>query len=562
MIGAVIVKAKQRTRDTFLSGVSVLTLSAVAVKVIGLFCRIPLLNALGTEGMGHYNTACEVYALLCVLSTAGLPVAMSVTISAAPAAQGRALKDRIFSVSLGAFLAVGLCGTLGLFLLADPLGQLLGSPDAAPCIRAVSPTVLLICLSGAFRGWFQGSRNMTPTAVSQVIEALGKLLLGLSFASCASSRGADLAHTAAAAVLGITIGTAVSVVYLFLCKRRTDRALPPVTVYTTDLPGRRAVLQKLLSVALPITVSAGVISLSKCLDLALILRRMQDCGCSYAEANALWGCWSTLAVPLFNVLPALTTPVAMSAVPTLSEALNRLRAGAGTKPDADLSPTAQAERAAACRDVSHTSTTAIGLTLLLSVPAGLGLYVSAGDVLALLFPAQPAAVAAAAPWLSLLGLSVPAACLITVLGSMLQASGHATLPVIAMTAGLSVKLALLYVLLGIPSLGLTGAPISTLCCDTLILALDMAFLAWKAPDVLPDAGTLAGLFTLPILMSVPALWLPRRLLPLLGVRVTGGTSLETLLYICAVAALYGAGAIILIRIKKTFVKGNIKNADP
>lgn len=554
MIGAGIVKAKQRTRDTFLSGVSVLTLSAVAVKVIGLFCRIPLLNALGTEGMGHYNTACEVYALLCVLSTAGLPVAMSVTISATPAAQGRALKDRIFSVSLGTFLAVGLTGMLGLFLLADPLGRLLGSPDAAPCIRAISPAVLLICLSGAFRGWFQGRRNMTPTAVSQVIEALGKLLLGLSFASYAAGRGADLAHTAAAAVLGITIGTALSVAYLFLCKRRSDKALPPQNTDTTDLPGHRSVLKRLLSVALPITVSAGVISLSKCLDLALILRRMQDCGRSYAEANALWGCWSTLAVPLFNVLPALTTPVAMSAVPTLSEALNRLRTGAGTKPDADLSPAACAERDAARRDISRTSTTAIGLTLLLSVPAGLGLYVSAGDVLALLFPAQPAAVAAAAPWLSLLGLSVPAACLITVLGSMLQAAGHATLPVIAMTAGLSVKLVLLYVLLGIPSLGLTGAPISTLCCDTLILALDLAFLSRKAPEILPESGMLAWLFILPIFMSVPALWLPRRMLPMLGLTVSGGSPLETILYVASAAALYATEALTVM----TFIKKKAK----
>lgn len=555
------------SRDRFLSGVSVLTLSAVIVKVIGLACRIPLLNALGTEGMGYYNTACEVYALLCVLSTAGLPVAMSVTISAAPARMGRALTFRIFSVSLIAFLAVGVTGTLGLLLLADPLGRLLGSPDAAPCIRAVAPTVLLICLSGALRGWFQGSRNMTPTAVSQVIEALGKLTLGLSFAAIARRGGNDLPHTAAAAVLGLTVGTAVSVAYLAVCKRRTDRRLPPVPIAETDaadLPGRREVLRRLLSVALPITVSAGVISLSKCLDLAMILRRMQDGGMSYADANALWGCWSTLAVPLFNVLPALTTPVAMSAVPALSETLHRLTAGGGQPETADLSPAARADREDARRDAARTSGTAIGLTLLLSVPAGLGLYVSAGDVLALLFPAQPAAVAAAAPWLSLLGLSVPAACLVTVIGSMLQASGHASFPVVSMTAGLSLKLVLLYVLLGDPAVGMMGAPISSLCCDTLILALDMAYLARKVPGILPDAPALTALFCVPPALSLPALWLPRMILPSLGVTVTGGSPLETLLYIGTVAALYGTGVLVILKIirKKPFVKGNIPYADP
>ena len=197
-----------------------LTLSAVLVKVIGLLYRIPMLNRLGSEGMGYFNTAYEVYALLCVLATAGLPVAMSVLISEVTATG----KDgclhtaptvrRIFSVSLGVFLAVGSLGSGAMFLLAEPLGKLLGNPEAAACIRAISPTVFLICLSGAFRGYFQGQRNMVPTAVSQVIEAMGKLFLGLLFAGYAKSKGADLPTTAAYAVLGLTVGTALSVLYL------------------------------------------------------------------------------------------------------------------------------------------------------------------------------------------------------------------------------------------------------------------------------------------------------------------------------------------------------------
>lgn len=536
-----------RSGSRFLSGVSVLTLSAVLVKVIGLLYRIPMLNRLGSEGMGYFNTAYEVYALLCVLSTAGLPVAMSVLISEVTATG----KDgclhtaptvrRIFSVSLGVFLAVGSLGSGAMFLLAEPLGKLLGNPEAAACIRAISPTVFLICLSGAFRGYFQGQRNMVPTAVSQVIEAMGKLFLGLLFAGYAKSKGADLPTTAAYAVLGLTVGTALSVLYLTLHKRWAVRKGKPraeaVLLTDREIPGRRVVLRRLLWTAVPVTVSAGVISLTKCVDLALILRRVQDAGLTAREANALYGCYSTLAVPVFNILPSLTTSVAMSAVPALSAALSRMRAAGES-----------GERENARREVRRTASFALGLTLCLSVPAGLGLCVFAGDILGLLFSGQPAAVALATPWLRVLGLSVPAACLITVTGAMLQASGHAGCPVVAMLVGTGVKTVLAYFLLGIPSLGLLGAPISSLVCDTLILAVNAMFLARYAPDMLPGMKQgLAGLL-LPLGLSVaahlPVLAIARRYTPDIAAPVA------TLLRIAGVVVLYGAGLCAVLYIMK------------
>ena len=168
--------AVNRTREggKFLSGVSLLTLSAVAVKVIGLAYRIPMLRVLGTAGMGYFNTAYEVYALLCVLSTAGLPVAMSVLLAGGDGAPAyRALSRRIYRVSLAVFCTIGVLGTAALLLPARLWAEMLGNPDAAASIRAVSPAVLAVCLAGAARGYFQGLSDMKPTAVSHVIEALG-----------------------------------------------------------------------------------------------------------------------------------------------------------------------------------------------------------------------------------------------------------------------------------------------------------------------------------------------------------------------------------------------------
>lgn len=525
-----------RGAGSFLSGLSLLTLSAVAVKLIGLAYRIPMLRVLGTEGMGYFNTAYEVYALLCVLSTAGLPVAMSVLISGQTAerspAAAHALNRRVYRVALAVFAVVGCAGTLLLLLPAELWGELLGSPEAAACIRAVSPAVLAVCLAGAVRGYFQGLSDMKPTAVSQVIEALGKLCVGLSLAYIAARRGADLPHTAAAAVMGLTLGTAASALWLFARKRRQDRRLPPCPAPEADaLAGRSAVLRRLAAVALPVTISAGVISLTKCIDLALILRRLQDAGLSAAQANAQYGCYSTLAVPVFNILPSLATSVAMSLTPTLSAALTRLRSTTGR------------EQAEAQAEVHRTVTRALGLTLLFAVPAGLGLCVLGGEVLTLLFRGQPAAVAEATPWLRILGLSVPSACLITVTGAMLQAAGHPAAPVASMLIGTSAKALLEYRLLADPAWGLTAAPLSSLVCDTLILLCNALWLAHDAPAMIPCTRQLLGLFILPICLSLPALWGGEQLCGLLG--ITGSSGVAILCRLGLVVGLYAVGMALL-----------------
>lgn len=510
------VKIKQEKNKGFASGVSILAVSALLVKIIGLFYRIPLLGRLGTEGMGYFNTAYELYALFCVISTAGLPVAMSVLISGSLSeGRGGAVK-RIFRVSLLAFVCIGAIGSVVLFGFAEPLAAFLKNDEAAACIRMISPTVFFICLSSAYRGYFQGKRDMTPTAVSQVIEAAGKLFLGLLFASVAISRGASLPTVAASAALGLTVGAAVSVLYLWTRKMISDRKHPVIPV--EGEVAERRVLSRLLYTAVPITLSAGVISLTKCIDLALILRRLQAAGMSAAEANSFYGCYSTLAVPVFNMLPSLATSVALSAVPALAAALGRGRDGE--------------------EEVGRVSLDALRMTLYVSIPAALGLAVFSGDVLGLLFGSQPEAVAMATPWLSCLALSVPASCLITVTGAMLQAAGRADRPVISMLLGAGAKTALAYILIGIPSVGLMGAPISTLLCDAVIVISNLVFITRHAPTMLPSVRSGVELFVLPTVaatLAVGAVSVARHVCGWSGI-----TPVRTVGTVAMVACLYGA----------------------
>ena len=194
-------------QKSFASGVMALTLSVTAVKIIGLVYKIPLLKILGAEGMGYFNAAYELYALFFVLSTAGLPVAVSILISE-HAAKGRMRQvGKIHKISLIVFFCLGSLGTLIMGVGAAGFADLLESQMARLCILAISPSVLFVCISGAMRGFFQGMQDMRPTAVSQVVEAIGKLFLGLVFALAAVRRGCSVPICAAYAVLGVTAGS-------------------------------------------------------------------------------------------------------------------------------------------------------------------------------------------------------------------------------------------------------------------------------------------------------------------------------------------------------------------
>ena len=460
-------RAMSATGKTFLSGVVVLTLSTVLVKVIGLFYKIPMLHYLGSEGMGYFNAAYEWYATLCVLSTAGLPLASSILIAEARAAHSATAIRRVERMTLGLFLALGTIGSLGLFFGAGAISRLIGSPQTRYALAAVSPTLFFSCLSGAYRGYFQGFQDMIPTAISQIIEAIGKLLLGLGMGIYAWQRGMSAPYIAAWAMLGLSIGVALSTLYLIL-RRRTGKYTKEECFLEDRGTSERAVasVRRLLGYAIPITVSSSVLSLTRLLDMAMILRRLQSVGYSAASANALYGSYTTMAVPIFNLIPSLITSVALALVPALTAAIE----------------------AGDVETQKSTARAAIRITALLSLPASLAVALYSRTILNLLFRGERAAVNAAAPMLSILSVSIVFSGLITTTNAILQAYGHPRAPIVSMVSGSAVKLIGAYALIGIPGLNIYGAPISTFLCDALIVGMNMVLIA-RYTDVLESFRT-------------------------------------------------------------------------
>ncbi len=443
-------RAKDNLKTTFFSGVLLLTLSTLLVKVTGLVYKIPMLSYLGTEGMGYFNSAYEIYALFCIIATAGLPVALSVMISSALAKGESGQVETIWRVALSVFLLVGTAGSLLMWFCAGLFCNFLKSPEAEASIRAISPTVFLICLSSGVRGYFQGHQKMLPTALSQVLESVGKLVFGILLAHHALEKGMDTPAVAAYAAFGLTLSTACATLYLLFARLRFTAGRSKRLTGHGDV---KALLQRLCRLAIPMTLGAALTGLTKMIDMTMILRRLQSIGYDPVAANRAYGSYTTLALSVFGILPSLINAVSLPLIPLLSAAISR----------------GDRERQAGM------VSTCYRLTSLFSLPAAIGLSAFARPILLLLFGTEPEAVTTAAPLLSSLGISVFLSCMITASNAVLHAYEVVTRPILAMLAGAAVKTVSAYLLIGIPEIAMFGAPVSTFLCNATVVTLNLWF---------------------------------------------------------------------------------------
>ena len=456
------------------SGTVALAVSGLLVKFLGMVYKIPLTNLLGDEGMGYFNAAYTVYTLFFVLATSGLPVALSLLVSESLARGEERAVGKLYKSASHLFLTVGLVGMLLMALPARHLARLLGASDAAAGILAVSPALLFVTYAGALRGYFQGRGRMMPIAISQVLEAGGKFLFGLLFAMWALINY-DRSVVAAYAIFGLTLASFLATVSLSLCKRRLDADEGHLAASCgLVLPSeRKENRQKLLRIAFPITVSASVMTLASSLDLFLVMRMLRKIGYTVAEANAAFGNYTALAVPLFNMPTVLILPIAYSIGPLVKGALTRKDHGYAV----------------------NAASRALSLASLVALPASVGLSLLANPILSLLFSSEES-VKMATPLLSILALSIFPLALLTVTNALLQAYGRLWFPIFSMLAGMTAKCMISY--FGMLRFGMIATPVGTLVCYTVVAALNLAYLALFCKGL-----SLSKMFLKPFLASLP-----------------------------------------------------------
>ncbi len=444
-------------KQTFLHGAALLALATAAVKLIGAFYKIPLKMIIGDQGYGYFATAYDVYNVLLLISTAGLPVAMSRLTSQANALGNSNQVRRIYKTARLIFLGLGIASSLFMVLGSSWLAQTLEQPNAAAAIACLGPCALFMGIISAFRGFFQGHGNMRPTSSSQVLEAACKLVVGLGLAFFVMRRYNSVPLAAGGAILGVTVSCMVSAVFLYGKFRPAYRELgdsqdQPMSFGTTA--------KRLLAIAVPITIGSAGLQLLVVLEQKLYMGQLLTAnGLSQDVADTMKGIYS-MTMTIYNMPCAFIVPIAISVIPAITSHL-----------------TLQNNRG-----VRETEESAARIAGLISLPCSVGLFVLARPVMALLGGYSGEKLDLAANLMRILSVCIFLYANIQYTNALLQAHGFAHIPVVNMLLAGTVKLGIVYVLTGNPNLGILGAPIGSVLGYSAIATMNLTAISKVVPQ--------------------------------------------------------------------------------
>lgn len=451
----------QEKKQSFMKGAAILSASTLLVKILGLLFSIPLANLISTEAMSSFYVAYNIFGIFLMLSTAGLPIAVSRMVGTAYAQGRRKEADQVFSVAFWLFFGIGLLGCLVMFFGSKQLAALQGFPGASHAIMALAPTMFFISVMSALRGYFQGRSNMVPTAVSQTIEAVTKVAIGVGLAVFILKRYDSDDWAAVGAIIGVSISACLGTLYLVAYKlrqRRRDRDLPDEG---SSGVSRKGMLTSLIRFAVPITIGSCFLSVLDMVDMAVLSDRLQNVlHFTQDHADDLNGLLGH-ARKFFDLPGAFVIPISTSLLPVLS--------GAVASQDK--------------QSVDHISSISLRVTMLISIPASVGMCLFSGPICQLLLAGNPDAAAGTAPLLSMLSIAIAFNSMLFTTNAILQSFGRATTPVIHMAIGGVVKIALSYVLIGIPEINAMGSAISTVVSYFLIMVLNLIAMRRSLPDM-------------------------------------------------------------------------------
>ena len=438
----------------------ILVAGTLIAKLISAGFKIPLQHLIGNTCMGIFNTAYQYYTVMFVVATAGVPVALSKLISEASAlGRGREVR-RIARLAGLVFISFGALCAAGLYGAAGWIAEASSNPMAALAIRAIAPAVFFVSIIAVIRGYFQGLSNMTPTALSQIIEAAGKVVLGLFFAARAASAGLGNEMLAAFAILGVTAGEAIAAVTLigYALFRRKQPQPAHLNAVCRPYP---VLLRVLLLTVIPVTLTSSVTSLTTLVDTAMLVGRLQEVGYTLTEANALYGVYTGQAFTMFNFPQTLITALATAVLPALAGAY------------------ARSDRTLAAKNMGS----AMRIAMLIALPSCVGYVVLAHPIINLLFAddalllQNPMLDPQLGGWLlRVLALAIPCVALVGLSNAILQAIGEVRVPVLTMIVGGVLKIVLNYTLVGRPEINIYGAPVGTIACYSLIALLNLLYL--------------------------------------------------------------------------------------
>ena len=483
--------AEENISHSFLKGAAILTLSMVVVKIIGLLDQVLLTNIYSmfgeeyaTMGSGLFSNAYEIFVVIFTVATGGLPIAISRLVSESIAQKRYKDVKLIHKVSIPFFSIVGIVSFMIMIAGSFIYVRIIDSPYSIYAMICLAPTILFGCLVSIYRGYFEGQRNMFPTAISEIIESGVKLILGLTFAYLVMKFGMDqynatgeflwftfesqydamntiLAFSVAGAICGISSGSFMAFVFLLLRFKIGGDGIPE-EYYENSLDARtkRETFILMVKTAVPTAMGAFIMSMGSLIDQIIIQRVLKELAVTNPQAlidqygkygftesivndpitihTKLWGCYAA-ALKLMQLVTAVTQVFGSSAMPNVTSAW--------TKGDKKVLKTSME--------------TVFGMTMIFTLPMGIGLCVLAHPIMSFIYTSESIA-AIGGNVLMLMGLTTIFAAIETPICSMLQGIGRTDLPMKLYAFGMVVKIGITWMFVSIPSINIQGATAGSL----------------------------------------------------------------------------------------------------
>lgn len=430
----------EKKKVSFVQGAAILGIAGLIVKVIGAAFRIPLANTIGLIGTSYYDTAYPYYSWLLVISSSGLPTAISKMVSERVTLGDYRGAHRVFTTAMQILCCIGLLTSILMFFGSDYIARLHMLPEAAYCFKALAPALFFVALMCAYRGYMQGMQQMVPTAISQVVEQVGKLAVGLTLAFMLLDAGPE--YAAMGALIGVTVSELLALIYVMLSYRRR---WPKIRARLERSVRREAepVAARLMAIALPITIGASISPLASVVDSALIIRILLKLGYAKETAQTAFSLMRTNVATLTNMPGVLTMALAMSLVPAIS-AFSAKRDHAG---------------------IQDTARLGLKLALIIGLPCAVGLFVLASPILAMLYPnLTEGELTLAVDLMHTSSIGVIFLSLVQSMTGVIQGMGKPNVPVFNLFIGFVLKVASLLALMNIPQINIQGAAVSTVVC--------------------------------------------------------------------------------------------------
>jgi len=526
-------QTKSAVNAGFVQGAAILGIAGLLVKIIGAVYRIPLANIVGESGMAYYEVAYPYYSWLLVISSAGLPTAISKLVSERIALGDIVGAKRVFRAALRLLFVIGIVTAVLLFVLSSPIANLSGAAPARYSLMALSPALLFVSVMCAYRGYLQGMQCMTGTAISQIVEQLIKLIFGFGLAFLFVKMRPDAPELAAmGALIGVSVSelVALAVIKFYYDARIRNRSLP-VCVSTKGAKSglRGSIIKRLLAIAIPITIGASIMPVTGIADSVFIINFLEkhDIAMGIAEeianenARVAYTVLRSYVTPLINMPAVLTLSLSMSLVPAISQAVTRKEK----------------------RIVNAASRTGIKLAMFIGAPCAAGLFILGGPIMSLLYSAvrnNQDRFIQAQQVMYIAAVGVLFLSLVQTLTGIIQGLGKPRVPVYFLALGGIVKVVSMVILMQFTSMGILGAALSTVLCYAVAGIADTVYVIRKTRMNISYTDTFAKPLFSSIVMGFAVFAVYT-----LGSKL-GHPTLATLASLCVGVAVYG-GLMILLR---------------